>query len=142
VAADVLLRLALIFGEADYARRAASSLRSVVQLLANYPTGSGHWLGAFDYYLSKPLEIAVIGPRDDPASKALVDLVSGAYLPNKIVAGWDPADGDAAVTGLPLLEGRSLVEGKPAAYVCENYVCQMPVTEPRALAEQLGLESA
>jgi uncharacterized protein YyaL (SSP411 family) len=142
VAADVLLRLALIFGEADYARRAASSLRSVVQLLANYPTGFGHWLGAFDYYLSKPLEIAVIGPRDDPASKALVDLVSGAYLPNKIVAGWDPADGDAAVTGLPLLEGRSLVEGKPAAYVCENYACQMPVTEPRALAEQLGLESA
>ena len=139
VAADVLLRLALIVGEADYARRAMSSLRSVAQLLASYPTGFGHWLGALDYYLSKPLEIAVIGPRDDPASKALVDVVTGAYLPNKIVAGWDPADGNDAVVGLPLLEGRSLVEGKPAAYVCENYACQMPVTEPKALAEQLGL---
>ncbi len=141
VAADVLLRLALFVGEPDYARKASSSLRSVAQLLTNYPTGFGHWLGALDYYLSRPLEVAVIGPRDDPASLALMDVVAGAYLPNKIVAGWDPADGNAAIAGLPLLEGRSLVDGKPAAYVCENYACQMPVTEPKALAGQLGLGS-
>jgi hypothetical protein len=37
----------------------------------------------------------------------------------------------------PLLEGRDQLDGKPTAYVCQNYACQLPVTEPDALAQQL-----
>ena len=139
VAADTLLRLGLLTGEAEYARKATASLRSVAHFLAQYPTGLGHWLGALDLYLSKPHEIAIVGPRKDPATKALLDVIFGAYLPNKVVAGWDPARGTEAIEGVPLLQDRPPVDGRPTAYVCENYACQLPTTDPETLAGQLGV---
>jgi uncharacterized protein YyaL (SSP411 family) len=136
-AALALLRLAALTGppQADeYERYAAASLRSVRDLLASMPSGFAHWLCALDYYLSTPNEIVIIGPRDDPATRALLAVARGRYLPNKVIAGADaPAKGAAS----PLLEGRELVDGRPTAYVCEHYVCQRPVTEPQALAQQL-----
>ena len=137
-AADVLLRLGLLTGEPEYARKASASLRSVAAFFTRYPAGLGHWLGALDFYLSTPYEVALVGPRSDPSTTALLDVVFGAYLPNKVVAGWDPAGGPEAIQGLPLLADRTLVDGRPAAYVCENYACKLPVTEPAALAQQLG----
>jgi uncharacterized protein YyaL (SSP411 family) len=44
--------------------------------------------------------------------------------------------GDTVPIG-PLLEDKTLVNGQPAVYVCENYTCQAPVTEPSALEQQL-----
>jgi uncharacterized protein YyaL (SSP411 family) len=46
-------------------------------------------------------------------------------------------EGDAAAAGLPLLADRATVGGQPTAYVCQHYVCQLPVTDPDALARQL-----
>jgi uncharacterized protein YyaL (SSP411 family) len=98
------------------------------------PSGFANWLAALDFYLSTPMEIVVIGPRDNDVTEKLLSEASSRYLPNRAVAGSD----SPIVNGVsPLLEGRVLVDGKPTAYVCENYACQMPVTEPEALAEQL-----
>jgi uncharacterized protein YyaL (SSP411 family) len=136
-AALALLRLAALTGppQADeYERYAAASLRSVRDYFASMPSGFAHWLCALDYYLSTPKEIVIIGPRDDPATRALLAVARGRYLPNKVIAGADaPAKGAAS----PLLEGRELVDGRPTAYVCEHYVCQRPVADPQALAQQL-----
>ena len=63
MAADVLLRLAVVTGDAEYERRAVTSLRSVRELMSRFPTGAGHWLGALDFYLSTPKEIAIVGSR-------------------------------------------------------------------------------
>lgn len=101
------------------------------------PAGTGRWIAALDFYLSTPKEVAVIGPPDDPATSALLREVNRRYLPNRVLAGAR-GEGTGASSGLPLLEGRGLVDGKPTAYVCENYACQLPVTEPEALAAQLG----
>ena len=145
VAVDVLLRLSLFTGEGEYARRGAAALRSMQQYLARAPLGVGHWLCALDYYLSTPKEIAIVGARTDPATQSLLDVVYGRYLPNKVVAGSDPSvalktgpdlHGEDS-QGIPLLEGRGMVGGRPTAYVCQNYACQLPVTEPEALASQL-----
>ncbi len=133
-AALALLRLATLTGDQEYERYAAASLRSVRDYLASMPSGFAHWLCALDFYLSTPKEIVVIGPRDDPATKALLAVSRGRYLPNKVIAGAEAAVSD---TTSPLLEGRGLVDGRPTAYVCERYVCQRPVTEPQALAQQL-----
>jgi hypothetical protein len=100
--------------------------------------GAGHWLGALDFYLSQPSEIAIIGPRDDLATGELLDTVFGAFLPNKVVVGAESSPPDA-VPDNPLLEGRKMLDGKPTAYVCQNYVCQLPVTEPLKLAQQLEI---
>jgi uncharacterized protein YyaL (SSP411 family) len=137
VAAEVLQRLALLTGEAEYEEAGASALRVVRELMARAPSGFGHALGALDLYLSAAKEIAIVGDPDDPATRALVDEVWRRYLPNSVLAVSRPGDADAA-KAVPLLEGRDPVDGKAAAYVCERFVCQRPVTDPADLAASLG----
>jgi len=144
VASDVLLRLAVFTGNADYSAKAAAPLRSLHQAMSQSPGGAGHWLSALDFYVSPSKEIAIIGPRNDPATQALLDTVFHQFLPNKVVMGVDPSLGGAegygtsSLNDLPLLKDRGMVGGLPSAYVCQNYVCQLPVTDPDALAEQLS----
>ncbi len=143
VATEVLLRLAIITGKEEYQSKAAAPLRAIHQLMAQAPGGTGQWLAALDFYLSLPKEIVIAGPRSDSRTQALLDTVFHRYLPNRVVMG--AADGvqnlgaaeASFAAALPLLEQRVLVEGKPTAYVCQHYVCQLPVTGPEALAGQL-----
>ena len=135
MAVDVLLRLAVIIGDGDMERKASGALRSVRQLMMTFPTAAGHWLGALDFYLSRPKEIVIVGERGDTDTDKLLGEVFGRYMPNRVLVG--AKDGDDSPDGLPLLVERYKVDGRATAYVCENYVCQLPVTDPRALARQL-----
>ena len=134
-AADALLRLATLTGEESYRQVATAALRGVRDLLGPHPNAVGHWLCALDFYLSSPKEVVVVGPREDPATQALLHTVFRRFLPNKVVAGYEP-DG-ASPSDILLLEDRDMVGGRPTAYVCQNYACQLPVTDPEALAAQL-----
>ena len=135
-AAEVLLRLNIFMDEPDFGRKAVSALRSVKEYMTRVPEGFGHWLGALDFYLASPREIAIVGPVEVAGTRALLDTVHGRYLPNKVVMGMDP-DSDGFERDLPLLEDKEMLAGMPTAYVCQNYACQLPVTEPDALAAQL-----
>ena len=135
MAVDVLLRLAVITGDGELERRASGALRSVRQLMMTFPTAAGHWLGALDFYLSRPKEIVIVGERGDAGTAALLSEVHRNYIPNRVMLGVE--DGDDGVAGLPLLAERRRIDGMATAYVCENYVCQLPVTDARALARQL-----
>ena len=136
VATDVLLKLAVITGNEDYRVKAAIPLRTLRELIGRAPAGTGHWIAALDFYVSSPKEVVIIGPRDDSATTALMQIVNGGFFPNKVLVGADSAD-DAGKYGLPLLEARGMVDGKPTAYVCHNYACQLPVTTPEEFAVQL-----
>ncbi len=138
VAADVLLRLAVLTGNQEYSRRAVVALRSLRSVMAQAPQGFGHWLCALDFYLSTPKEIAVVGPWDNPATQALLEQVHGRFMPNKVVTGYDP--NVSSGEGFPLLDDKYMVDGKPSVFVCQNYSCLMPATDPEALAEQLAPE--
>ena len=97
----------------------------------------------YDDRLPNRLDNYLGGDLADPRTQALLDTVFPRYLPNRVIMG--AADSvqnlDAAQasfpTSLPLLEQRGLVEGQPTAYVCQHYVCQLPVTDPEALAKRL-----
>ena len=140
VASEVLLKLALITGDEDYNLKASRPLRALSRLMTQAPGGAAYWLGVLDFYVSLPKEIAIIGDLADAEAGALLDAVHGRYLPNKVVVG-SAGGGENAENGrayeMPLLAERGMVDGKPTAYVCQNYVCQLPVTDPQALAEQL-----
>ncbi|MDE2781238.1 MAG: thioredoxin domain-containing protein [Chloroflexota bacterium] len=140
VASEALLRLAIITGNEDYNLKGAKPLRPLSRVMSQAPGGAAYWLGALDFYISLPKEIAIFGCGDESSEK-LLEAVYGRYLPNRVLVGVDlsaQSQEDAAVAeDLPLLEGRGLVNGRAAAYVCQNYVCQLPVTEAEALAEQL-----
>ena len=135
VAADVLLRLAVITGDGDLERRAVTSMRSTMTLMSQYPMGAGHWLSALDFYLATVKEIAIIGDDGDGA-RALASEVYRHYLPNRVLVGLRVDDDTTAE--LPLVKDRSRIEGQATAYVCRNYTCDLPVVEPEALARQLA----
>ncbi|HZA27822.1 MAG TPA: thioredoxin domain-containing protein, partial [Actinomycetota bacterium] len=136
-ASDVLQRLALLTGDAEYETAAISALRIVREPMATAPTGFGHALGALDLYLSPAKEVAIVGALEAGETRGLVREVWNRYLPNTVLAVGRPDDGDASRV-VPLLADRRPLNGKPAAYVCERFVCQQPVTEPEALAAQLA----
>ena len=121
--AHVLLRLGRIWGDEELERRGASVLRLVEPMLERAPGAFGWALCALDLWLAPPREIAIAGPVDSPVARAAL----APFAPNTVVS-----VGPAA--GVPLLEGKGLVDGKPAVYVCERFACQAPVTEPADLA--------
>jgi len=137
VAAEVLLRLAKLTDNDDYKRRALTVLRLVADSLRRYPTGFGRTLCAVDYYLGTPKEIAIVGDLESDGTRALLNEVWKPYLPNKVVAIAPPGE-NSALTLLPLLRDRGLMNDRPTAYVCENYACQAPVTDRERLASQLS----
>ena len=126
----------MITGNDGYSAKAAAPLRTLQQLMSRSPMGAGQWLVALDFYLSQSKEIAIIGPPDDPVTVEFLNAVFSQFLPNKVVVGA-PTSQPIGVGRNPLLEGRQMTGGQPTAYVCQNYVCQLPVTDPKALEEQL-----
>jgi uncharacterized protein len=136
-AADVLQRLAHLTGEPDYERAGVSALRLVRDAMAGAPIGFGHALSALDLYLDRVREVAIVGDPASAQTRALAEEVTTRrFLPNHVLAVAD-VDDEGSREELALLLERPKVEGRPTAYVCERFVCKLPVTDPEALAQQL-----
>jgi uncharacterized protein YyaL (SSP411 family) len=136
VAADVLQRLGLLTGDTELERVAVTGLRLVHQLMAVAPSGFGWALGALDLYLAAAKEVAIVGDPDDRRTRSLVAEYWRRYLPNAVLTVGRPGDASAA-EAVPLLAGRTALDGGPAAYVCERFTCLRPVAEPSELAALL-----
>jgi len=132
----VLLKLARLTDNERFEQVAVQSLRSMGKSMSRNPLGFSNWLCALDFYLSTPKEIAIIGPRDNPATLELLRTICTIWLPNKVVAAYDPND-PTPVSDLKLLQNRQMINNQPTVYVCERYTCQVPVTDPASLGAQL-----
>jgi uncharacterized protein YyaL (SSP411 family) len=130
VAAMVLLRLAILDGKEQFRNLATATLREIADQARRYPSGFGYALSAVDFLLSTPKEVAIIGNTPFDIQPMLREVWS-RYLPNKVVAA------SFGIDIIPLLEGRTALNGQPTAYVCEHYTCKQPVTDLAALAAQL-----
>lgn len=128
VAADVLLKLARVTGEERYERFAATVLRLAAPQMRRHPQGFGRTLSAMEFYMSPAKEIVVIGDRNSELERAVFE----EYVPDAVKVFSESASAE-----LPLLQERVRVDGKPTAYVCENFVCQRPVTEVGEFRELL-----
>jgi uncharacterized protein len=128
--------LATLTDNEEYRRQATTVLRLVADAMTRYPAGFGRALGALDFYLSSPKEIAIVGDLGSQATVALRREIWRRYLPNKVVAMTQPDSGRAAEL-LPLVRDRGTVDGQPTAFVCVHYSCKTPVTDPAELAAQL-----
>ncbi len=138
VAVDVLLKLAVLLDRDDYRTRAEAVIEDLSGAIARIPGGFGRLLSTLDFHLSTPYEIVVIGDPDAPDARALLGAVYSDYLPNKVVAGRSESDEEAARL-VPLLADRPKRDGKATAYVCVQYACQNPTTDPAELRTQLGI---
>jgi uncharacterized protein len=136
-AADVLLRLAMLTGEARYEDAATSALRLVRDLMSQVPTGFGHALCALDRSLGPSREVAIVGDPASAPTRALArEVTVERFLPNAVLAVAAPGD-EAATGAIALLRDRPPIDGRSTAYVCERFACRLPVTEPEELAAQL-----
>ncbi len=132
----VLIKLAKLTDDEQFEQIAMRSLELMQESMRQHPLGFSNWLCALDLYLSTPKEVAIIGPRDNPETSELLHILCSNWLPNKVVAAYDPND-PAPVSELKLFKDRQMVDNQPTVYICEHYTCQAPVTDPSALCAQL-----
>jgi uncharacterized protein YyaL (SSP411 family) len=127
-AAMGLLRLAALTGERRFVEHAESVFRLFAGPAAQHPEAFAHLLRAIDFHLSPTKEVALVG--DDPTELSRV--VRSGHRPHLVLAA-----GPEGSEVPPLLQGRTTIDGRPAAYVCEHFTCQAPVTDPQHLASLL-----
>jgi uncharacterized protein len=131
-----LLRLSALTGESRYEDQAVTVLRLFARGAVQHPDSFGHLLRALDFHLSPTREVALVTPDVGDGSDgldALAAVVRSRLRPHLVLAGG-PEGSDAP----ELMRDRRAVEGRAAAYVCENFACRAPVTEPSELSATLG----
>ncbi len=132
-AARVLLRLTALTGEARYRSAALGALPTIVPLAERYPAGFAAWLAAIDLATAPLAEVAIVGDAEDPAARALLEVATRGLHPHRVVA----MTNDPQNSRVELLQSRFTLRGHPTAFVCRDFACRQPVTEPEALAAQL-----
>jgi uncharacterized protein YyaL (SSP411 family) len=124
-----LLRLAALSGELRFADQARGVLALFGDPAISHPDSFAHYLRALDFDHASTREVALVGSE----LSTLEGVVRAAFRPNVVVAG-----GPAGATEPPLLDARTEIGGEPAAYVCEGFTCNLPVTDPAALERELA----
>jgi uncharacterized protein YyaL (SSP411 family) len=130
---EVCLRLAGLSGDLTWRRHAEEGLRLVQPVAAEAPTGAGWALQQLEAVAAGLREVIIVGPAG-PAREELAAVAHAAAGPGTTVLVVDDDHADA----IPVLEGRRSIDGRPAAYVCRELVCDRPVTDPAALADLLA----
>jgi uncharacterized protein YyaL (SSP411 family) len=133
LAIELLLYLAELQHDSEYRRRAVFALETLAEPMSRFPTAFGHLLGCADMEVNGAVEVALAGEPLSPGFKALERVVAERYVPALVLAG---GSGEAGAS-VHLLDERTLIDGKPTAYVCRGYTCDKPVTDARELSDQL-----
>ena len=134
--AAALLSYSALAGSARHREAAAAALGVLPAIAARYPRAAGTGLEVVEAWLAGPAEIAVVGSPTDERTRALHETALRAATPGAVLA-----LGDGTEAAVPLLTGRGLVDGAPAAYVCRQFTCLAPVTTPEQLRKALTIPS-
>ena len=133
-----LLRLSQMADNQKWRKMAAKSIQALETRLVKTPQSMPQMMAAIDYYLAKPKQILIAGERNTSGLNAILREVHKRFLPNKIVV---LADGGAAQgrlqLGLSILKNLRRIDGQATAYICENYVCNLPTNDARVVARLL-----
>jgi aryl-alcohol dehydrogenase-like predicted oxidoreductase len=134
VAVSALARLSFHYGRQDLRDAAIGGIRAYGRQIARYPRAFAKSLAVVDLLAAGPIELAFVGAPNDPGLEALQLAVREVFLPHRVIAS---GDGTGTPSGHPLLAGKGLVEGKAALYICRDFSCQRPITDPQEVTEAL-----
>ncbi|XP_063917283.1 spermatogenesis-associated protein 20 [Zophobas morio] len=134
-----LLRLAAYLDRPDLRAKAGRTLTVFADRLKSIPVALPEMTSALLLYHNSPTQVFIAGETEDNNTQALLDVVRSRYIPGRILA---VTDGPSGRAGLLYQRHESLsrlkpIQGKSAAYVCRNFACSLPVTEPEELANSL-----
>ncbi len=140
----VLLRLSGLLDNAAYGVKAQLVFTSTQGMMLAQPRGYLNLLCAADFFLHPSWEIAIAGKRGSADTRRFLELIHGRFIPNKVLAQVEPAaPGSKAVEErIPLLRYKGMISGKTTVYLCRNYKCKLPVTDPAALMKMLDRPNA
>ncbi|MEW6320296.1 MAG: thioredoxin domain-containing protein [Acidobacteriota bacterium] len=133
VAAMNLLVLAELTGESRFRERADAALRSYGPRLADQGRAVPWMAAALAHRLAPTEQIVIVGDPADAGTRALAAAAHRAYRPFAVVVPVDPSARDGRAARLPWVAAMTPVDGRAAAYVCREFTCQAPVTDPAAL---------
>ncbi len=134
-AAMALLRLSALTGDMQLLEPAENAIRLLRDVLGAHAGSFGYMLSALDFDLNGNQEIVIAGRIGAPDYESLLLPAFRRYLPNAVVV---PVDPSLAGPSIPLLEGRTMLNGKATAYVCRSYACDLPTTDVSVLENQLS----
>lgn len=134
LAAMALLQLSAYTGNGEWRERAERMLGRMQSPAKRYPTAFGNWLSAMDFAIGPVLEVAMVSPGEAGQLDEMLRVIWSEYRPRLVTAAstYPPPKGSP-----PLLQDRPMKDGKPTAYVCENFTCQMPANTTEEMAEQI-----
>ncbi len=136
VAVMNLVRLARMTNRAGFRESAERTLAAFASRLAVAPVGIPQMLTACEWLLGEPREIILAGRRDSAGMRALLHELHTRFVPSRVVLLVDSLETQQALAaGIPSVAAMNPVEGSASAYVCRNYTCQLPVSEPAKFAE-------
>jgi uncharacterized protein YyaL (SSP411 family) len=136
VAALNLLRIGEFTGRDDLRKKAERTLRVFRDDLEGEPSSHTCMLVALDFLLGSPREIVVAeGGRGQAHS--LVGEIHRRFIPNKVLMVLSNDGGEVEKVS-PLAEGKKAIEGRATAYICQNYSCKKPITDPEELKSALS----
>ncbi len=139
VAAMNLLRLSGLTGRKELRERAEGVLSHFARSLEEQPGQSPAMLCALGQLLEKPRQIVLASEGGEASLDPFLSALGRAYLPGRILIHADGGEHqEYLAASLPFLEGIRPLEGRATAYVCEDYVCQAPTTDPEEFARQIG----
>ncbi len=139
VAASLLAKLSFHYDRQDFREAATGAVRAYGKQMTRYPRAFAKSLAVVDFLTEGPLELAFVGKKDDPGLAALWQATCDVFLPNRIIALTNRIDGTSSH---PLLTGKGLVNGQAALYLCRNFACQQPLTDPLAADKALRTAAA
>ncbi len=141
VAARALVRLAVHADRQDLREAAERAVRAHGRGVARHPRAFSTTLDVVSRLVAPPIEVALVGVRGDEGLANLERVLAKRFIPNLVLAWLDPS-APARALPHPLLEGKALVDGAAAAYVCRAFACALPVTDAAGLRTELDLATA
>ena len=138
IAVSNLLRLSQMLDRKKWWEFAEKTIRLFANRIQKAPHIMPQMLAAADFSLGKPKQIIIAGKPDSPDTQEMLGLVHQRYLPNKILLLADDSDGQKFLSeNLSFIESVAMIDNKATAYVCENYVCQLPTNNLNTFVDLL-----
>jgi hypothetical protein len=141
MAAMVLFRLAEMTGNHEWRRKAEHLLDTFSPALEKQPVAMPYMVSALDFSLQKPMQVVIAGENGREDVRRLVQELGSRFLPNKVVLYADGGAGQRELAEMqPFMKDMGPIQGKAAAYVCRDFVCKLPTTNPAEFSHLLGAE--
>ena len=134
-----LFRLAQFTSSKALETMARKSLSFFGEKLIGAGQAMPQMLVALSFSLSKPKQIILAGKASDPHMQTLLREVHTHFVPEKVLMLADRGKGEAELSlFIPLIVSLKKIDGRSTAYVCENYACRLPTSDPAELSRILA----